>query len=214
MSDDIVSRARELMAAATPGPWFLSRRRRERVCCGDPAANAHEIADAARSPSCGDAALIAAAPGLLAALADEVERLRADNARLRGLVTRVANAMTEDELFATVDDCRDARGNDALARQRLGELEIERGNLCAKLRAAEAVLGTVDTWTHVYGAALKPTGADTFGEGVRACKEQVSRLLSRAALDSAREPEAGGTEEPGAHAATVAMALTTNKATK
>jgi hypothetical protein len=171
MSDDIVSRARELMAAATPGPWFLSRRRRERVCCGDPAANAHEIADAARSPSCGDAALIAAAPGLLAALADEVERLR-------------------------------------------GELEIERGNLCAKLRAAEAVLGTVDTWTHVYGAALKPTGADTFGEGVRACKEQVSRLLSRAALDSAREPEAGGTEEPGAHAATVAMALTTNKATK
>lgn len=41
-------------------------------------------------------------------------------------------------------------------------------------------LGAVWEWTHQYGAALKPPGADTYGEGMRDAKEQVQRLLSGA----------------------------------
>ena len=46
-------------------------------------------------------------------------------------------------------------------------------------------LGAVWEWTHQYGAALKPPGADTYGEGMRDAKEQVQRLLSSASSMSA-----------------------------
>lgn len=46
-------------------------------------------------------------------------------------------------------------------------------------------LGAVWEWTHQYGAALKPPGADTYGEGMRDAKEQVQRLLSGASSMSA-----------------------------
>lgn len=42
----------------------------------------------------------------------------------------------------------------------------------------EKRLGMVWNWAHQYGAALKPPGADTYGEGMRAAKDQVKRLLS------------------------------------
>jgi len=38
-------------------------------------------------------------------------------------------------------------------------------------------LGRLTLWTSAYGKNLCPTGADTYGEGVRACKDQVRRLL-------------------------------------
>lgn len=42
-------------------------------------------------------------------------------------------------------------------------------------------------WTHQYGAALKPPGADTYGEGMRDAKKQVKRLLSGAYLTAPAE---------------------------
>lgn len=49
----------------------------------------------------------------------------------------------------------------------------------ARVAALEAVLAKVETWAHVYGAALSPAAgvADTHGEGVRACKAQVLDIL-------------------------------------
>jgi hypothetical protein len=59
-----------------------------------------------------------------------------------------------------------------------------------KLEEARAVLGALGQWTHEFGAALRPTGADTYGEGVRAAKAQVARILvaQPAASEPADEP--------------------------
>lgn len=47
---------------------------------------------------------------------------------------------------------------------------------CEKLAAQLAAL---EQWTHQYGAALNPSGkwTDSFGDGMRAAKEQVASLL-------------------------------------
>lgn len=53
-----------------------------------------------------------------------------------------------------------------------------------RLRAHESLV----TWTHQYGEALKPTGGsrDTYGDGMRAAKDQVSALLRKPILDEIR----------------------------
>jgi len=43
---------------------------------------------------------------------------------------------------------------------------------------AVRALALIEEWTHQYGAALKPPGADTYGEGMRDAKDQVSRMLA------------------------------------
>lgn len=47
-------------------------------------------------------------------------------------------------------------------------------------------LSLLGTWRHEYGAALKPSGADTYGEGMRAAKGQVGAILSHLAEDAGR----------------------------
>jgi len=49
--------------------------------------------------------------------------------------------------------------------------------LVAEVERLREALASVETWTHEYGAALKPTRADTFGDGMREAKAQVGRLL-------------------------------------
>ncbi len=49
--------------------------------------------------------------------------------------------------------------------------------LIAERDAMLSRLARVEEWTHVFGAALKPRGADTYGEGVRDAKAQVSLIL-------------------------------------
>lgn len=46
---------------------------------------------------------------------------------------------------------------------------------------AESTLNAVEQWTHEFGAHLCPPGADTYGEGVRDCKQQVADILSKVA---------------------------------
>lgn len=54
----------------------------------------------------------------------------------------------------------------------------------AKLRA---LFEKIREWASTYGRALCPPHADTYGEGVRDCKEQVSHIL--AALHASRKGE-------------------------
>lgn len=42
----------------------------------------------------------------------------------------------------------------------------------------EALRAALRKWTMEFGPALKPLGADTYGEGMRAAKSQVARILS------------------------------------
>lgn len=51
-------------------------------------------------------------------------------------------------------------------------------HLALELQQARERLAAVESWTHEYGSALVPSGQDTFGEGVRACKKQVAALLN------------------------------------
>ena len=47
-----------------------------------------------------------------------------------------------------------------------------------RIKALEAELGRVHAWTHTYGAELCPgVHPDTYGEGVRAAKDAVRRML-------------------------------------
>jgi hypothetical protein len=50
--------------------------------------------------------------------------------------------------------------------------------LLAEHEAAMRTLARLGEWTHQYGDALRPIGPDTYGEGVRSCKEQVARILA------------------------------------
>jgi hypothetical protein len=50
-----------------------------------------------------------------------------------------------------------------------------------KRRAADAVLSAVAGWVYVGGAAFKPPpgAADSFGDGMRAAKNQIADILRR-----------------------------------
>ena len=39
------------------------------------------------------------------------------------------------------------------------------------------IIGALTAWAHEYGAALKPPGADTYGEGKRDAKSEVATIL-------------------------------------
>lgn len=59
-----------------------------------------------------------------------------------------------------------------------------------KRRAADAVLAEIGGWCITHGAVLKPGGgdADTFGDGMRAAKDQIRRVLLRNLNPTAGEP--------------------------
>ena len=83
---DAVTRARELLAVATPGPWVADG------LGGNIDAPSGLVAEVL-SWSDADAELIAAAPTLLAELADEVERLWALTTMDDAMVERAARAI-------------------------------------------------------------------------------------------------------------------------
>lgn len=87
----IVEEARALLAKSaklSPHPWRLREEEADFEVCD---ARDEGVAEALTTE---DAALIAAAPRLLAALADECERLRAENARLREAVDAARNLVS------------------------------------------------------------------------------------------------------------------------
>lgn len=93
---DAVTHARELLAKATPGPWEVRIRDSGDV----EVVKDHEhiewicsVGDEAERAAIADAELIAAAPTLLAELADEVNRLRALTTVDDAMVERAARAV-------------------------------------------------------------------------------------------------------------------------
>jgi hypothetical protein len=49
----------------------------------------------------------------------------------------------------------------------------------SELKRLRLIVAKLENWTHEMGANLCPTGADTYGEGVRACKAQVAAILAK-----------------------------------
>lgn len=57
--------------------------------------------------------------------------------------------------------------------------------ILSRIAKLAAVVAAIDEWSHEHGAALCPTGPDTFGEGMRAAKAQIRRILERYAASEA-----------------------------
>lgn len=57
----------------------------------------------------------------------------------------------------------------------------------ARVGEMARTLSLIGTWRHEHGAALKPSRADTYGDGMRGAKQQVGAILSRLAEESGRE---------------------------
>lgn len=110
--------------------------------------------------------------GKAAALAVQVLEAREQVESLRGELERVAGELTE--LRNSIPRLSGSEPHVA-AIERLREERYQ----------ARRVVGLLVDWSNEYGAALIPRSADTYGEGVRACKEQVKRIL---ATGAAKEP--------------------------
>jgi hypothetical protein len=104
----------------------------------------------------------------------------------------------ESRLSAVLSACRAVDPEWAALRARAEAAEKERDEAVARMREARCVcvqvnpahlraieerdalrtaLAELNAWTNEYGAHLCPTGADTYGEGVRDCKRQVAAIL-------------------------------------
>lgn len=81
---------------------------------------------------------------------------------------------------STPEPCRRGSGADTCACCHALQLSAERDAARRELEQARATLADVREWTHVFGAALKPPGPDTYGNGMRDAKEQVERRLAHA----------------------------------
>ena len=58
--------------------------------------------------------------------------------------------------------------------------------ICVQALHLADVVADISEWTHIFGAALCPPGADTYGEGVRDTKAQVAALIHSADLSLRR----------------------------
>jgi len=52
--------------------------------------------------------------------------------------------------------------------------------LGASIESHVEVLGRIEAWTHEFGEMLSPRCADTYGDGIRDAKSQVSAMLRAA----------------------------------
>lgn len=97
---DIIEEARAMLAQATPGLWIVGVDRIWSNECDESVCEFPKLRSVSRAgqQAYRNAVFIAAAPRLLAALADECERLRAENARLR-------EAMPDDQDVARMRRC-------------------------------------------------------------------------------------------------------------
>lgn len=82
-------KARALLAAATPGPWINWNGDITHDPSGDTDPAEQDLLAEVCGPISANSELIAQAPTLLAALADEVEQLREENARLQAVVDAI-----------------------------------------------------------------------------------------------------------------------------
>lgn len=105
----------------------------------------------------------------------------------------------EAKLAASEAECERLR----VQEQNAGKLAVhhlERAmDAESRLAAANALLARIGVWADTYGSALKPGAgmADSFGDGVRACKGQVKAMLGAAHLADQAPPRTEA--EPRGH---------------
>lgn len=109
---------------------------------------------------------------------DEIRGLRAKLAEATAACAEMRAALVALESCVVWSDSTQSFGlyqrvKDVLgpARALLARTDLGRGWV-----GPEGV-GRLVQWTRTYGAALCPPGPDTYGEGVRAAKDQVRRIL-------------------------------------
>lgn len=61
--------------------------------------------------------------------------------------------------------------------------------VAARVGEMARTLSLIGTWRHEHGAALKPSRADTYGDGMRDAKQQIGAILSRLAEDHKLAPQ-------------------------
>lgn len=127
----------------------------------------------------------------IALLEQELNEFRALEKCMDKAISRVPDKYMHTSAYVTVRRVCEAIDPDAdeLAQARKsGEVEgwvrgrQEAADHAEELETAQRKLGALtaalETWCCTYGAALTPTGADTFGEGMRAAKDQIRKLIA------------------------------------
>lgn len=107
-----------------------------------------------------------------------------ERARLRELIAETWEDGREIEDMTRVLDEADTLTTIATAAGLPATASAE--EVVARVEALARTLSLVGTWRHEHGAALVPSGADTYGEGMRAAKGQISAILSRLAEEAGR----------------------------
>jgi len=82
----------------------------------------------------------------------------------------VAIGLHDNGTLCATCEARDAQAAIRRYAELLRKVEAERDGLREEL-------GRVLEWTHRYGKMLIPKGGDTYGEGMRDAKDQVSAIL-------------------------------------
>lgn len=113
-----------------------------------------------------------------------VEQERAEVARLREVIaTKYAIERSSLGVSALVEE----RATIALAAGLGADATAE--EVAARVGEMARTLSLIGTWRHEHGAALKPSRADTYGDGMRDAKQQVGAILSRLAEDHKLAPQ-------------------------
>ena len=110
------------------------------------------------------------------AQADALNTVAAERAARQGW--EVAAASQEKRAEQAEHERDTALAREKTAERLLGEERLAKVAAETALASARTVLGRIDEWTHQYGAALVPSGADSYGEGMRNAKRQVAGLLT------------------------------------
>ena len=107
-----------------------------------------------------------------------VEALETYEQRIGDIAVHVLGLVPPDVPSIVKLDAIERRCVEERIAARQAEAERDEAGQRAENAALRAVVARLGEWTHEFGAALKPKGADTFGEGVRECKAQVARILA------------------------------------
>lgn len=119
----------------------------------------------------------------------DAERARADAAEAEVARLNAANDMLAHTCQSSALDATDELRVWAALTEAAGlPATATPAEVVARVGEMRSVLYLIDTWRHTYGAALKPTAgsADTFGDGMRKAKAEISGILARLASEAGR----------------------------
>lgn len=106
----------------------------------------------------------------------EIEKLRTLLAEARDLIATNRLVLGEHQGVREVQQIE--RRIDAVLAEPFSKSEDQISDECMREDLADTV-ARIEAWTHQYGSNLKPFPgmSDTYGDGMRVAKQQVSELL-------------------------------------